>query len=884
MGNGVSKPHLSPAATPPPPSPQPLSSLEICNAAGEWTSPAPPLVIPHTSNPRQRRLDESLSLGEHSAAYFSSRPETPGQVPLTSSNGNCSTAVEVRSSASAERQSIGHLEADRNSATATPLAMDVSPPSALQDTVVREVQAKERPTRNAWAGGDEADESNVDVAWNVPSPSVELASTNPLARGDSSPSSPSPHIPEDRMIEEGPARILVMANAADQSAEPESLPHTTTASPVLPSSAAEGQVLAARRQLAVEATPYRSLIRSASPALALNQYDALPLSSLRSVLREGHRVYRICLTGGPCAGKSTMLSQIQAKIPQRTGHRVMCVPEAATLLVSGGMQWDASLVVQQQRALLRLQLFLEDQFYALAVASGHPTIIISDRGTMDGRAFCSEEQFQEILDGVGSTLDVLRDRYDAVLHMVTAACGAEAYYNLDNPSRYEDLDGARASDKKLQEMYVGHPMFRLLDNSTTFEEKVEKGLHVVAQVVQQELSVPAAAGYYLVRHCPAVLPVASATYQVMTTILGNSAMNDIRMVVRRIMADGSELFFFKTVRQGSATAVPPLPSSRGTSYDGCDGRIGSTPSFAAAPSQRIENVQRISRREYASLRLHRDASREEVAMATTHFIYDGSNYELTTLLSPSWAAGRQTVTVESCMGGAAASMTDGLRLPPFLEVDREVPVTHLTTAFLISHRETGPLYTSLAFAPVFSRAVVSAIGAHADVEDILRSTHSTPRHPSVLRLEAADGRVMADSHRVVQPVVAEEKKEEEVAEAVRETTRGGTPADRALASELHVEERLTPLPLQSPTPTPRLALGAMDVNQSAALAAKKLRRKVKQKVQTSRDTIDPSSHTNDTPAPLDAALLLKLQSRHPNADALLQSDATVLPPIVGRES
>jgi hypothetical protein len=33
---------------------------------------------------------------------------------------------------------------------------------------------------------------------------------------------------------------------------------------------------------------------------------------------------------------------------------------------------------------------------------------------------------------------ILRDRrYDAVIHLVTAADGAHEFYNLDNPSRYE---------------------------------------------------------------------------------------------------------------------------------------------------------------------------------------------------------------------------------------------------------------------------------------------------------------------------------------------------------------------------------------------------------------------------------------------------------------
>ncbi|KAG5498635.1 hypothetical protein JKF63_02921 [Porcisia hertigi] len=510
-------------------------------------------------------------------------------------------------------------------------------------------------------------------------------------------------------------------------------------------------------QLSSALAAYRPVARSASPGPALRQYEGLALTSVQEVLESKHQVYRICLTGGPCAGKSTLLSAIQAKIPQRTGFRVMCVPEAATLLVTGGMQWDPSLVVPQQLGLLRTQLALEDQFYALAAASSVPTIIVSDRGTMDGRAFCTDAQFEEILRSVGSTLDVLRDRYDAVIHMVTAADGAEEFYNLDNPARYEGLDGARASDRRLQEMYVGHPMFRLLDNSTTFEDKIERGLQVVSQVVHKEQCAPALPTHYLVRSCPDELPVSCAVYTTYTTVLGNSHMGDIRLLVKREMPDGSTMHFFKSVcdspppgATAAAAAASSRASPRAASHTSCSTSLryslnSHSVSTAAPMQQRVERAQRISSREYTSLCKHRDHTRADVVMRATHFIYEGSNYELTTLIAPSWAAGRRTLTVESCTvptmhprhdnvceaRNAVAPVT-ALFFPPFLEVDREVPVESLTTAFLISHRETGPLYTSLAFAPVFSRSVVTAIGAHADTENILNSTLSTSRGPSAL--------------------------------------------------------------------------------------------------------------------------------------------------------
>lgn len=46
-------------------------------------------------------------------------------------------------------------------------------------------------------------------------------------------------------------------------------------------------------------------------------------------------ITRICLTGGPCAGKTTALTTMSLHLKQ-IGYRVLLVPEAATILMKGG--------------------------------------------------------------------------------------------------------------------------------------------------------------------------------------------------------------------------------------------------------------------------------------------------------------------------------------------------------------------------------------------------------------------------------------------------------------------------------------------------------------------------------------------------------------------
>jgi hypothetical protein len=56
---------------------------------------------------------------------------------------------------------------------------------------------------------------------------------------------------------------------------------------------------------------------------------------------------------------------------------------------------------------------------------GQPVVILIDRGLLDGSAYVSQNNWQALLDDLGCNVVMLRDnRYDAVLHLVTAADGA----------------------------------------------------------------------------------------------------------------------------------------------------------------------------------------------------------------------------------------------------------------------------------------------------------------------------------------------------------------------------------------------------------------------------------------------------------------------------
>ena len=185
---------------------------------------------------------------------------------------------------------------------------------------------------------------------------------------------------------------------------------------------------------------------------------------------------KIVITGGPCAGKTTGMTWIHNHL-NRMGYTVLFVPETATELISGGVApWTCGTNLDYQKCQLRLQKEKEEIFeMAAKTMNKDKLIIVCDRGFMDNKAYMSDEEFAEASAYIGMDPIELRDSYDAVFHLVTAAKGAEEHYTkANNAARYETVEEACALDDRLIAAWTGHRHLRIIDNSTDFEEKLKK--------------------------------------------------------------------------------------------------------------------------------------------------------------------------------------------------------------------------------------------------------------------------------------------------------------------------------------------------------------------------------------------------------------------------
>ena len=205
-----------------------------------------------------------------------------------------------------------------------------------------------------------------------------------------------------------------------------------------------------------------------------------------------NEIKKIVLTGGPCAGKTTALVRIIEHF-SNLGYKVFTIPEVPTLFTQAGMNYltkNRGFFYEGEKATLEIQMALEDKFMRMAEeCTEQPCLIVCDRGTMDISAYMAKDTWADITRSVGTSTPQLRQRYDAVLHLVSAADGAEQYYTTANnaqrnePMTEEGLRIARSLDKKVIHAWTGHPHLRVINNHDDFEAKMRRVIKEISSVL-----------------------------------------------------------------------------------------------------------------------------------------------------------------------------------------------------------------------------------------------------------------------------------------------------------------------------------------------------------------------------------------------------------------
>jgi predicted ATPase len=189
------------------------------------------------------------------------------------------------------------------------------------------------------------------------------------------------------------------------------------------------------------------------------------------------RPCRVVLTGGPGGGKTTAADLYRREI----GEDVVIVPEAATLLYSGGFPRAGVNGVRRatQRAIYYVQRNLEDA----QAANYQSRVLLCDRGTVDGAIYWPDEP-HDFFKALDTSLTAELERYDAVIFFETAAVG-NIQIEGGNPIRIETNQEAVVLDKKLKALWSQHPRFVFVPHNDSFIKKILLGLEALSKIVAE---------------------------------------------------------------------------------------------------------------------------------------------------------------------------------------------------------------------------------------------------------------------------------------------------------------------------------------------------------------------------------------------------------------
>ena len=187
--------------------------------------------------------------------------------------------------------------------------------------------------------------------------------------------------------------------------------------------------------------------------------------------------FRVVLTGGPGGGKTTAADLFRREI----GERVIVVPEAATLLFSGGFPrlTHSSAQRSTQCAIYQVQRGLED----IQAARYPDRILLCDRGTVDGGAYWPDGA-DDFYDTLGSSHADELARYDAVLFFESAAHGDHGFES-ENRYRSESQEEAIELDGRLRALWSPHPHFTVIPHTASFFRKMTIGLGLLESLILQ---------------------------------------------------------------------------------------------------------------------------------------------------------------------------------------------------------------------------------------------------------------------------------------------------------------------------------------------------------------------------------------------------------------
>lgn len=192
----------------------------------------------------------------------------------------------------------------------------------------------------------------------------------------------------------------------------------------------------------------------------------------------------IVITGGPCAGRSTLLSRSKRVLIEH-GYQVFVLPEVVSELGLSGFTSTVTELLGFQREAVSCQLERERRFQSLVRHSlVAKKVMLCDRGVPDLQVYMGSDAYKRMLQSFTYTRDEIFGHYALVVHLVSASVGSESWYTPgDIFGRLCGADDAKAFDDMVLGAWLGHPRHIVVGNTVGFEEKMRRAFKAICRAL-----------------------------------------------------------------------------------------------------------------------------------------------------------------------------------------------------------------------------------------------------------------------------------------------------------------------------------------------------------------------------------------------------------------
>ena len=185
---------------------------------------------------------------------------------------------------------------------------------------------------------------------------------------------------------------------------------------------------------------------------------------------------KILITGGACAGKTTVLELIKKHLIDND-YNVKIIEEVPTKLISEKITPDEIGKMKFQELVIKKQIDNEKN-------CNYDGVVIFDGSPIDSMKFITKEEFDTFAHKYNTDFEKIINGYDGIIFLETVAKDfPELYSNENNKARLTDIDLAIIRNDKLFNIYNSSSNIYLIKSDKDIENKKKKVIEVIDKIV-----------------------------------------------------------------------------------------------------------------------------------------------------------------------------------------------------------------------------------------------------------------------------------------------------------------------------------------------------------------------------------------------------------------